>query len=61
MMIAAMIYASNPEPPMSEKTTQRILMSVGSVLMYSAIQPQTPQIILSVDDLVNFLFIFSPP
>ena len=45
MMIDAMMYARIPDPPIKEKITHASLTSVGSMLKYSPIPPQTPQII----------------
>ena len=45
MMIDAMMYVRIPDPPIKEKITHASLTNVGSMLKYSPIPPQTPQII----------------
>lgn len=58
IMIAAMIYAKSPVPQEQRlKKAQSNLIIVESILKYTPIPPQTPQNILSLDDLYSFLLI----
>lgn len=60
-MIEAMKYATIPVPQEQRvKNAQSNLIIVESILKYTPMPPHTPDNILSLDDLYNFLFINTP-
>ena len=59
MMIAAIMYATIPEPPRQQNTTHNNRITTGSILKYSPMPPQTPHNTLLLSDFVSlFVSIF---